>query len=131
MLSAVDRNEPVLRSKITGAGQRASLSLLLQPGKRAVTVRVDDVRGVAGFVLPGDFVDVVLISEDPAAKRESYSEILLHYVKVLAIDQLTRATGARDRRQGSDGRGDARTGTENSIGDKHRQVVARPAAAGR
>ena len=89
MLSAVDRNEPVLRSKITGAGQRASLSLLLQPGKRAVTVRVDDVRGVAGFVLPGDFVDVVLISEDPAAKRESYSEILLHYVKVLAIDQLT------------------------------------------
>jgi pilus assembly protein CpaB len=89
MLSAVDRNEPVLRSKITGAGQRASLSLLLQPGKRAVTVRVDDLPGVVGFVLPGDFVDVVLISEDPAAKRESYSEILLHYVKVLAIDQLT------------------------------------------
>jgi pilus assembly protein CpaB len=89
MLSAIDRNEPVLRSKITGPGQRASLSLLLQPGKRAVTVRVDDVRGVAGFVLPGDFVDVVLISEEPAAKRESYSEILLHYVKVLAVDQLT------------------------------------------
>src|SRR5215471_4818060 len=88
VLSAVDRNEPVLRSKITGAGQRASLSLLLEPGKRAVTVRVDDVRGVAGFVLPGDFVDVVLISEDPAARRESYSEILLHHVKVLAIDQV-------------------------------------------
>jgi pilus assembly protein CpaB len=89
VLSALDRNEPVLRSKITGAGQRASLSLLLEPGKRAVTVRVDDVRGVAGFILPGDFVDVVLISEDPAAKRESYSEVLLHHVKVLAIDQLT------------------------------------------
>jgi pilus assembly protein CpaB len=88
MLSALDRNEPVLRSKITGAGQRASLSLLLEPGKRAVTVRVDDVRGVAGFVLPGDFVDLVLISEDPAAKRESYSEILLHHVRVLAVDQL-------------------------------------------
>jgi Flp pilus assembly protein CpaB len=51
-------------------------------------VRVDDVRGVAGFILPRDFVDVVLISEDPAAKRESYSDILLHHVKVLAIDQL-------------------------------------------
>jgi pilus assembly protein CpaB len=89
VLSALDRNEPVLRSKITGAGQRASLSALLEPGKRAVTVRVDDVRGVAGFILPGDFVDVVLISEEPAAKRESYSEILLHHVKVLAIDQLT------------------------------------------
>jgi pilus assembly protein CpaB len=89
VLSALDRNEPVLRSKITGAGQRASLSVLLGPGKRAVTVRVDDLRGVAGFILPADFVDVVLISEDPAAKRESYSDILLQHVKVLAIDQLT------------------------------------------
>jgi len=88
VLSALDRNEPVLRSKITAPGQRASLSTLLEPGKRAVTVRVDDVRGVAGFILPRDFVDVVLISEDPAAKRESYSDILLHHVKVLAIDQL-------------------------------------------
>ena len=63
VLSALDRNEPVLRSKITAPGQRASLSTLLEPGKRAVTVRVDDVRGVAGFILPRDFVDVVLISE--------------------------------------------------------------------
>jgi pilus assembly protein CpaB len=75
VLSALDRNEPVLRSKITEPGQRASLSTLLEPGKRAVTVRVDDVRGVAGFILPGDFVDVVLIGEDAAFKRESYSDI--------------------------------------------------------
>src|SRR3954470_23052722 len=88
VLSALDRNEPVLRSKLTQPGQRASLSALLEPGKRAVTVRVDDVRGVAGFVLPGDFVDVVLIGEDPAVKREGYSDILLQHVKVLAIDQL-------------------------------------------
>jgi pilus assembly protein CpaB len=88
VLSTLDRNEPVLRSKVTGPGQRASLSSLLETGKRAVTVRVDDVRGVAGFILPGDFVDVVLIGEDPAAKREGYSEILLQHIKVLAIDQL-------------------------------------------
>jgi len=88
VLSPFNRNEPVLRSKITGPGQRGSLSSLLEEGKRAVTVRVDDVRGVAGFVLPGDFVDVVLIGEDPALQRENYSEILLHHVKVLAIDQL-------------------------------------------
>src|SRR5262252_7899401 len=88
VLSALNRGEPVLRSKITGPGQRGSLSSLLEEGKRAVTVRVDDVRGVAGFVLPGDFVDVVLIGEDPALQRENYSEILLHHVKVLAIDQL-------------------------------------------
>jgi pilus assembly protein CpaB len=88
VLSPFNRNEPMLSSKITGPGQRGSLSSLLEDGKRAVTVRVDDVRGVAGFVLPGDFVDVVLIGEDPALQRENYSEILLHHVKVLAIDQL-------------------------------------------
>jgi pilus assembly protein CpaB len=88
VLSPLEPNEPVLRSKTTGPDQRASLSSLLQGGKRAVTVRVDDVRGVAGFILPGDFVDVVLIGEDPAARRENYSEILVQNLKVLAVDQL-------------------------------------------
>ena len=88
VISALDRNEPVLKTKITAPGQRGSLSTILEEGKRAVTVRVDDVRGVAGFILPGDFVDVVLIGEDPASQREGYSDILLHHVKVLAIDQL-------------------------------------------
>ena len=88
VLSPLGRGEPVLRSKITGPGQRALLSALLEVGKRAVTVRVDDVRGVAGFILPGDFVDVVLIAEDGPPRRENYSEILLQHVKVLAVDQL-------------------------------------------
>ena len=88
VLSPLGRGEPVLRSKITGPGQRALLSSLLDEGKRAVTVRVDDVRGVAGFILPGDFVDVVLIAEDGPPRRENYSEILLQHVKVLAVDQL-------------------------------------------
>src|SRR5206468_9223887 len=48
----------------------------------------DDVRGVAGFILPGDLVDVVLIGENAAARRENYSEILLQSLKVLAVDQL-------------------------------------------
>jgi pilus assembly protein CpaB len=88
VLSGLDRNEPVLRSKITAPGQRGSLSTLLQDGKRAVTVRVDDVRGVAGFILPGDSVDIVLIRADEGSRRENYSEILLQQVRVLAIDQL-------------------------------------------
>jgi pilus assembly protein CpaB len=88
VLSPLEPNEPVLRSKISEPGQRASLSSLLEEGKRAVTVRVDDVRGVAGFILPGDLVDVVLIRESSAARRENYSEILLQGLKVLAVDQL-------------------------------------------
>ena len=88
VLSPLKRGEPVLRSKITGPGQRASLASLLDDGKRAVTVSVDDVRGVAGFVLPGDFVDIVVIADDGSPKRQSYSDILLEHVKVLAIDQV-------------------------------------------
>jgi pilus assembly protein CpaB len=88
VLSPVERGEPILRSKITGPGQRALLSSLLDEGQRAVTLRVDDVRGVAGFILPGDFVDVVLIAEDGPPRRENYSEILLEHIKVLAVDQL-------------------------------------------
>ena len=89
VLAPLAVNEPVLRTKVSLPGQRASLSSLLQDGTRAVTVRVDDVRGVAGFILPGDFVDVVLIkTDDERVRRENYSEILLQHVKVLAIDQF-------------------------------------------
>src|SRR5579871_3956844 len=88
-LVSMERNEPILRSKVTGPGQRASLSSKLEEGKRAVTVRVDDVRGVAGFILPDDRVDVVLIRADRGGSNSSYSDILLQYVKVLAIDQLS------------------------------------------
>ena len=88
VLSPLKRGEAVLRSKITGPGQRASLASFLDEGKRAVTVSVDDVRGVAGFVLPGDFVDIVIIADDGSPKRQSYSDILLEHIKVLAIDQV-------------------------------------------
>jgi pilus assembly protein CpaB len=88
VLYPLKRGEPVLRSRVTGPGQRASLASQLEEGKRAVTVRVDDVRGVAGFVLPGDFVDIVMIADEASIKRQSYSDILLEHVKVLAIDQI-------------------------------------------
>ena len=88
-LTTISRNQPILNAQITGPGQRASLSTTLENGMRAVTVRVDDVRGVAGFILPNDHVDVVLIRTDnESARRQSYSELLLQNVKVLAIDQV-------------------------------------------
>jgi pilus assembly protein CpaB len=89
-LAAIARNEPILHSKITAPGQRATLSSILDPGKRAVTVRVDDVRGVAGFIQPGDRVDVVLIrTEAESRTNEGYSDVILQSAKVLAIDQIT------------------------------------------
>ena len=60
VLTAIEANEPVLASKITGQGQRATLSAMIGDGHKAMTIRVNDVDGVAGFVLPGDHVDVLL-----------------------------------------------------------------------
>lgn len=89
-LALIARNEPVLRSKISAPNQLATLSSMLTPGRRAVTVRVDDVRGVAGFIQPGDLVDVVLIRTEAESRSNlSYSDIILQAAKVLAIDQIT------------------------------------------
>jgi pilus assembly protein CpaB len=85
VLSTIMQNEPLFESKITGPGQRASLSALIDEGMRAVTVRVDDVRGVAGFILPGERVDIVLVQGE---RDESSSDIILQNVRVLAVDQL-------------------------------------------
>ena len=85
------QNEPILNSRITGPGERASLSTLLDTDKRAITIRVDDVRGVAGFILPNDRVDVVLIRSvsDSSAGRRDISDLLLQDVKVIAVDQIS------------------------------------------
>ena len=89
VLAAIEVNEPILRQKITGPGQRATLSALIDPSMTAVTVRVNDVGGVGGFVLPGDYVDVFLTR----AKRrgqgpQNYTDVLLQNVRVLAVDQI-------------------------------------------
>jgi pilus assembly protein CpaB len=84
-LVAMEENEPVLKSKITGPGQRASLAAVIDPGMKALTVRVNDVNGVAGFVLPGERVDVLLTRNQD--KDDSWADVLLQNVKVLAADQ--------------------------------------------
>ena len=87
-LSPFVRDEPIIASKVSAPDQRASLSTLIEKGKRAVTVAVDDVRGVAGFIFPGDFVDVVLTRTDNSAGPQNFSAVILQHVKVLAIDQM-------------------------------------------
>ena len=87
VITAIEENEPVLAGKITGPGQRANLAALLGEGMKAVTVRVDDVVGVAGFVLPGDRVDVLLTRE--LEKGNPVSDVVLQDLKVLATDQLS------------------------------------------
>jgi pilus assembly protein CpaB len=86
VLAPIDVNEPVLATKITGPGQRATLSAMLSEGMKAVTIRVDDVADVAGFVLPGDRVDVVLTR--PRENKSPITDVVLENVRVLGVDQL-------------------------------------------
>ena len=86
VLTAIEANEPILSSKITGSGQRATLSAVLADGMKAVTIRVNDVEGVAGFLLPGDHVDVVLTRQQD--KTVAAADIVLQNVRVLAVDQI-------------------------------------------
>ena len=85
VLSPIEPNEPVLTVKITGAGQRTTLSALVGEGMKAVSVRVNDVEGVGGFVLPGDRVDVVLTRQ--MDKGNATTEVVLQNARVLAVDQ--------------------------------------------
>jgi pilus assembly protein CpaB len=86
VLAAIEVNEPILSVKITGPGQRATLSAVLHDGMKAVTIRVSDVEGVAGFVLPGDRVDIALTRLD--GKGGATTDVVLQNATVLAIDQV-------------------------------------------
>jgi pilus assembly protein CpaB len=96
VLEALRAKEPVLRGKISGPGQRAGLASMLTKGMKAVSIRVNEVIGVGGFVLPGDRVDVLLTREIKLEKTKdqtanapvAYTDLLIENMRVLAIDQV-------------------------------------------
>lgn len=82
--------EPILADKVSGKDGRASLAALLPDGMRAVSIPVDAVNGVSGFVLPGTMVDIILTRSIPGTgtnAEDIRSDVLLTNVQVLAIDQ--------------------------------------------
>ncbi len=87
VLRTIEAHEPILASKISGAGEKATLSAIITEEMRAMTIRVNDVIGVAGFIVPGDRVDVLLTREEGGEKSQ-ITDILLQNVKVLGVDQL-------------------------------------------
>ena len=86
------RGEPLMESKLAPAGTSGGLSAVVAAGKRAMTVRVNDVVGVAGFALPGNFVDILVNTQsdsggDTGAREQAISKIVLERILVLAIAQ--------------------------------------------
>jgi pilus assembly protein CpaB len=83
----IEPNEPILTSKVSGPGGKASLSSVIDPTMRAMTIHVNDATGVAGFITPGDRVDILLTRDDNNNKDNSKTDILLQNVLVRGIDQ--------------------------------------------
>lgn len=83
--STLYRGEPVIEAKLSPAGAKGGLSSIITPGKRAVTVRVNDVIGVSGFALPGNYVDILVHTRD--SKGQEVSKFVLERVMVLAVAQ--------------------------------------------
>ncbi|MYM80367.1 Flp pilus assembly protein CpaB [Duganella sp. FT50W] len=82
--SSVLRDEPLSEAKLAPAGTLGGLSALIAEGKRAITVRVNDVVGVAGFALPGNFVDIIVNTQ---TNERAISKIVLERILVLAVAQ--------------------------------------------
>ena len=86
--TSVLRGEPLSEAKLAPAGTLGGLSALIAEGKRAITVRVNDVVGVAGFTLPGNFVDIIVHTQAGERQHErDISKIVLERILVLAVAQ--------------------------------------------
>jgi pilus assembly protein CpaB len=89
---SVVRGEPLLERKLSPPGTLGGLSAVIAEGKRAMTVRVNDVVGVAGFALPGNYVDVMVSAQQDqgqgqGAQAKQISKTVLERVLVLAVAQ--------------------------------------------
>ncbi|MDT8342499.1 MAG: Flp pilus assembly protein CpaB [Longimicrobiales bacterium] len=92
VLGAMATNEPVLASKLADTGLHGMIPLI-PAGMRALSVRVDEVVGVAGFVTPQTRVDVILIMQPPG-QRESVGKVILQNIQALAANQqITQTEG--------------------------------------
>ena len=81
-------NEPILESRLAGEG--AGLTVRLEAGKRALAVRVDEIIGVSGFIVPDDRVDIILTTTPVGGNQESkISKIVLQNKRVLSVAQST------------------------------------------
>lgn len=82
--SEIFAGETLVERRLSRYGGGSALASIVAPDMRAVTVRVDDVIGVGGFILPENRVDVIAAFHDAAG---SYAETILHDARVLAVDQ--------------------------------------------
>ncbi|MCW1381595.1 Flp pilus assembly protein CpaB [Novosphingobium sp. KCTC 2891] len=140
-LQSIVPGEPLLAARLSGSDGRATLSVNLPPEKLAVAIPINDVTGVAGFVRPGDVVDVLLtrqIPGDGAGSNDKMTDVVMQAVPILAIDQVadpgkTDPTVARTATLEVDQSGAQKLTLARELGSLSlalRNITARPAAMG-
>jgi pilus assembly protein CpaB len=87
VVTTVRVNEPFLETKLAPRGGGGGMSVLISDGMRALSIRVDDVIGVAGFVVPGTRVDVLLTMAGGPAAPEPTTKAILQNIQALAAGQ--------------------------------------------
>ena len=119
--------EPILESRLAPEGSTAGLSAIIPEGSRAITVRVDEVIGVAGFIAPGTYVDVIATSVSIGGDQDkSNSKTILQNVKVLASGQKTEV-----QQEGKDGKPVEVKTVTLQVSPEQAEVVALAATAGK
>ena len=87
LMSDLQENEPILESKLAPKGAGGGLPIIINEGMRGLTMRVNEVSGVAGFVTPNTRVDVLLTMEDKGNAGEPSTRIIMQDMRVLAAGQ--------------------------------------------
>ena len=86
--------EPILTKKLVAKGDTGTMAALVKPGMRAISVEISTESASGGFILPNDYVDVIMtyqmtfVGPDGAPAEQTTSETILQNVRVLAIDQI-------------------------------------------
>jgi len=89
----IAKGEPILMTKLAPEGTAAGLGGLLDPNSLAVTVKTDEVSGVAGFINPGDRIDVLVEMAGVGENKEHVSKVILQNLKVLSKGQVWDQAG--------------------------------------
>ena len=94
VLRSIEPGEPILEGKITKFGESPRMSMNLGAGMRAVSISIDAISGVAGFVAAGDRVDILLTRKQ---EGRLVSSVILQDITIIAVDQSTNSETIRAR----------------------------------
>jgi pilus assembly protein CpaB len=89
VIKKINKNEVILPYKLSPQGARGGLPPKIPEDRRAITIEVSEISGVAGFVLPGTYVDVLLTTKEGQKDEKLATQTLLQNLLVLGIDQLS------------------------------------------